>query len=83
MSWLKIPQLHWEYSTTPAIDDPENSTKYADAVNGIITDHNGTQVYAFCRQMLRTHGIGYGDICKRVPVAYRIENNINFKEKVS
>ena len=63
--WIKIPQINWEYSTTPGTDDPYNAANYVGKHTlGIRTNHDKTQIYVYCRQLGRTHGIGYGEINK-------------------
>ena len=65
MAWIKIPQIDWEYSSTPEIDDPDNASKYTGKHTlGIRTNSDNTKIYVYCRQLGQTHGIGYGEINK-------------------
>ena len=66
MAWHTIPGTLWEYSDTPAIDDPYNAHNYAKMkglVDGIRTNYkDGTKIYVYCRRTDRTKGNGFGEI---------------------
>ena len=65
MAFVQIPGKNWEYSITPETDDPGNAHNYAGRhTAGVRTNQDGTQVYVFCRQQGRVHGVGKGEIKK-------------------
>lgn len=65
MAWTAIPNIDWEYSTTPETDDPGNADKYTgNHTAGIRTNADGTEIYVYCRMTTRTDGVGYGELNK-------------------
>ena len=65
MAWIKIPQINWDYSTTPEIDDPKNAHNYIGKHTlGIRTNSDSTQIYVYCKQLDKLDGIGFGEINK-------------------